>query len=99
MALARKVIGQQKEIESLKKSLEEHESEVQRLQRALAVMSSSPPAAASAPLLLLSCSAAAVPPRRRLAAALIVDVLSSRLFLLVPSLVIFCVLVCTLLPP
>ena len=51
MALARKVIGQQKEIESLKKSLEEHESEVQRLQRALVVMSSSHPL-----LLLPRCS-------------------------------------------
>jgi len=36
MALARKVISQQKEIEALKKSLEEHDAEIQRLQRALA---------------------------------------------------------------
>lgn len=36
MALARKVIAQQKELESLRKSLEEHQTEVTRLQRALA---------------------------------------------------------------
>ena len=36
MALARKVIAQQKELESLKRSLEEHQAEVLRLQRALA---------------------------------------------------------------
>jgi hypothetical protein len=58
MALARKVIGQQKEIESLKKSLEEHESEVQRLQRALAVMSCSPPQL----LLPHPCSSSPAPP-------------------------------------
>ena len=43
MALARKVIGQQKELDEVKRSLEEHQSEVYRLQRALVVCPPLPP--------------------------------------------------------